>query len=103
MMNQGPEAGLFSFSYFLFIFVRDFGPLPPKIVGQIRGVFSFEGTLAWVTSPSWPPPKPTAGSASVSGRRRGPVGAPLEDADLGTKDPGAGPHTEKSRRQGLCH
>ena len=36
----------------------------PKIVGQIRGVFSFGGTLACVTSPSWPPPKPTAGSAS---------------------------------------
>ena len=24
-------------------------------MGQIRGVFSFWGTLAWVTSPSWPP------------------------------------------------
>ena len=43
------------------------------------------------------------GNSTVSGRRRGPVGAPLEDADLGTKDPGAGPHTVKSRRQGLRH
>ena len=64
MMNQGPETGLFFLFIFFIIFVRDFRPLPPKIVGQIRGVFSFEGTLAWVTSPSWPPPKPTAGSAS---------------------------------------
>ena len=65
MMNQGPEAGLFCFPFYIyFIFVRDLGPLPKKIVGQIRGVFSFGGTLSWVTSPSWPPPKPTAGSAS---------------------------------------
>ena len=55
MMNQGPEAGLFLFSFlYIFIFVRDFGPLP-KIVGQIRGVFNFGGTLASVTSPNWPP------------------------------------------------
>ena len=28
MMNQGPEAGLFFFSFlYIFIFVRDFGPL----------------------------------------------------------------------------
>ena len=67
-MNQGPEAGLF-FPFHIFFFVRDFGPLPPKIVGQIRGVFSFEGTLAWVTSPSWAPQNrrldPPVGEASV--------------------------------------
>ena len=27
----------------------------PKIVGQIRRLFSFGGTLTWATSPSWPP------------------------------------------------
>ena len=33
--------------------------------------------------------------STVSGRHRGPVGASLEDADLGTKDPGADPqHSE---------
>ena len=62
--EPGPEAGLFlfSFSYILFLYVI-LGH-SPKIVGQIRGVFSFGGTLACVTSPSWPPPNPTAGSAS---------------------------------------
>ena len=55
---------LFSFLY-VFLFLNVILGHSPKIVGQIRGVFSFGGTLAWVTSPSWPPPKPTAGSASV--------------------------------------
>ena len=67
MMNQGSEAGLFCFPFYIFLFLYVILGHSPKIVGQIRGVFSFEGTLAWVTSPSWPPPKPTAGSASDYG------------------------------------
>ena len=63
-MNRGPEAGLFCFPFYIFLFLYVLLDHSPKIVGQIRGVFSFGGTLFWVTSPSWPPPKPTAGSAS---------------------------------------
>ena len=46
MMNQGPEAGLFLFSFlyiFLFLFLNVILGHSPKIVGQIRGVFSFWG------------------------------------------------------------
>ena len=65
-MNQGPEAILFfCFPFYIFLFLYVILGHSPKIVGQIRGVFSFGGTLAWLTSPSWPPPKPTAGSASA--------------------------------------
>ena len=64
--EPGPEAGLFCFPFYIFYFCMWFWATPQKIVGQIRGVFSFGGTLAWVTSPGWPPPKPTAGSASGS-------------------------------------
>ena len=44
------------------------GPSKKK-VAEIRGVFSFGGTLAWIPSPKrpLPPKKTTAGSAS--GRR----------------------------------
>ena len=55
MMNQGPEAGLFLFSFLYFLFLYVIFGHSPKIVGEIRGVFIFGGTLAWVTSPSWPP------------------------------------------------
>ena len=64
MINQRPEVGLFLFSFFIFLFLYVILGHSQKIVGQIRGVLNFGGTLAWVTSPSWPPPKPTAGSAS---------------------------------------
>ena len=58
------KPDFFVFLFIFFYFCTWFWATPQKIVGQIRGVFSFGGTLVWVTSPSWPPPKPTAGSAS---------------------------------------
>ena len=68
-MDFHDEPGTWSRTFVVFLFIYFyfctwFWATTQKIVGQIRGLFSFGGTLAWVTSPSWPPPKPTAGSAS---------------------------------------
>ena len=72
-----------SFIFILFVFARDLGS--PKIVGQIRGVFSFGQGLPWtpgdVCHPNFkvvPAPLPTSGSRG--GGHRGHV--PLLNAEL---------------------
>ena len=55
ILDTHPQVGHFLFS--LFSFRVSLEPIP-KIVSQIRGVFSFGGALAWDPSPSCPlPPK----------------------------------------------
>ena len=47
---------------FLFVFARELGSLPPKIVGQIRGVFRFGFWVGVILDPGrrFPPPPPTS-------------------------------------------
>ena len=65
MTKQGPYAAYLNLNFILFIFVNEFGP-SQKIVGQIKGVFSFAGTLGMAPSPGWPHPKENPATAPAS-------------------------------------